>query len=320
LARILFVQADDGGGVGPAIAVACRLRADGHDVRFLAARALQPWLVGEGFPYEPFQRTPDFGLARPETDRLRDWEARTPIGAARATYELMTSSALQQAADVVAGARALIPDAIVCDFMLPGAFVGAQALDIPCVGLVHTVGILPLEGLPPAPGGLAPARGTPGRLRDALLREAREVVERRWVRLLNEVRAGYDLDAVESLYEQWLCAARLLILSSQAFDFPAVRLPQNVRYVGPAFWEPPTETPLDLALPSDAPLLLASLSTTYQAAERYLAALVAALGTLEVQALVTIGPGYDLASLGSLPANVQMRSYVRTARCSSTPP
>jgi MGT family glycosyltransferase len=307
MARILFVQPDSGGGAVAAIAVARRLRADGHEVRFLAARALGPSLLGAGFADEPFERTPDFGLATPETDRLRDWAARTPLGAMRATCALMLDSAPQQAADVLARARALEPDAIVCDMMLPGAFAAAEAAGVPCIGLIHTIGVLPLAGQPPLPGGLRPARGRPGQVRDALLKRGRVLAERRWVRPLSEVRAAHGLAPVGTLYEQWLRADRLLLLSSPAFDLPATRLPPNLRYVGPAFWEAPATTPA-AALP-DGPFVLASLSTTYQRAERYLATLVAALGRLGLPALVTTGPAYDHARLEPLPANVQLRSY-----------
>jgi MGT family glycosyltransferase len=309
--KLLFVQPDSGGGVPPAIAIASRLQEEGHELRFLAARGLRPLLADAGFACETFQRTPDLGLARPETDRVRDWEARTQLGAARALYWMMAGSAAEQAADVLASARAGNPDAIVCDFMCLGAFVAAEALRIPCIGLVHTVGVVPLPGLPPLPAGLRPARGLPGHVRDALLREARDLVLHRWVGGINQARAGYGLGPIEFAHELWSAATLLLITSSPAFDYPARQLPQNVRYVGPAFWEPRTEAEPEFELPPGSPFVLASLSTTYQAAERYLCTLVAALGKLPVSALVTTGAAYDATELGSLPPNVKLRSYVR---------
>ena len=90
---VLFVQTDCGGGVPPAIAIARRLRERGHAVRFLAARSLESQLTREGFTYEAFQQAPDFGSARRETDQLRDWEARTPIGAVHALFNVMCGPA-----------------------------------------------------------------------------------------------------------------------------------------------------------------------------------------------------------------------------------
>jgi MGT family glycosyltransferase len=307
---VLFVQTDCGGGVPPAIAVARRLREQGHTVRFLAARSLESHLTREGFVYEAFQQAPDFGSARRETDQLRDWEARTPIGAVHALFNVMCGPAAAHAADVVGNLEATPTDVVVCDFMLLGAFVGAEACRIPSIGLVHTVAVLPLDGLPPIPYGLQPAHGVPGHWRDTLLRGARDQLLRRWLRVLNDARARYQLAPVSHVYDQWFRAQRLLILSSPTFDFSASHLPENVRYVGPASWEAPTDTPLDLPEPSHTPLVLASLSTTYQAAERYLRVLIAALGSLPVDAVVTTGAGYDSTDFAPLPDNVLVRPYV----------
>jgi UDP:flavonoid glycosyltransferase YjiC (YdhE family) len=124
---------------------------------------------------------------------------------------------------------------------------------------------------------------------------------------LNEARRAHGLTPLATLREQWLRADRVLILSSRAFDFPATAIPSNVRYVGPAFWEAPDAAP-EAVVSGHGPLVLASLSTTYQAAERYLRTLVAALGRLSVRGLVTTGAGYDPASLAPLPANVSVRA------------
>ncbi|MGH2833807.1 MAG: glycosyltransferase, partial [Solirubrobacteraceae bacterium] len=115
---------------------------------------------------------------------------------------------------------------------------------------------------------------------------------------------------VARVYDQWFGAQRLLILSSPTFDFAANHLPENVRYTGPPFSETPADTPPDLPEPSQAPLVLASLSTTYQDEGRYLRVLIAALGSLPVQAIVTTGAGYDLSDLDPLPGNVDVRPYI----------
>ena len=308
--NVLFVQTDCGGGVPPAMAVARRLRERGHAVRFLAARSLESQLTREGFAYGAFQRAPDFGSARRETDQLRDWEARTPIGAVHALFNVMCGPAAAHAADVVDNLEATPTDVVACDFMLLGAFVGAEACHIPSVALVHTVAVVPLDGLPPIPYGLQPAHGLRGRWRDAFLRGARDRLLRRWLDVLNDARARYQLAPVSRIYDQWFRAQRLLILSSHAFDFAANHLPENVRYTGPPFWEAPADTPMDSPEPSQAPLVLASLSTTYQDEGRYLRVLIAALGSLPVQAIVTTGAGYDVSDLGPVPGNVDVRPYV----------
>ena len=83
---------------------------------------------------------------------------------------------------------------------------------------------------------------------------------------------------------------RALVLTSQAFDFPA-RVPANVEYVGPQL-EPAEPTPA-WASPwppeDERPLVVVGLSTTYQAHDPLLERIVAALATLPVRALVTTG-------------------------------
>lgn len=310
MSRILFVQADGGGSVPPAIAVARRLREQGHAVRFLASRSLAGRLAGEDLPHEPFATSADFDPSRRETDQLRDWAAWTPLGAVHALYRWMCGTASVQAAEVVASVAATPTDVIVADFMLMGAFIATEALGLPSVGLVHTVGVLPLDGVPPIGFGLRPARGPMGRWRDHVLQQAQNRLLRRWLVALNAARGAHGLPPLATIHEQWLRAQRLLILSSRAFDFPATRVPPHVRYVGPAFWEAPVQTPLDLPGSETRPLVLGSLSTTYQAAELYLRTLVAGLGMLPVQGLVTTGAGYEPASLAPVPGNVTVCAYV----------
>ena len=84
---------------------------------------------------------------------------------------------------------------------------------------------------------------------------------------------------------------RILVLTSHLFDFPA-RLPPNVRYVGPqpgssdeaASWNPPWPDG------ASRPLVVVSLSTTYQGQEGMVRNAVEAVGRLPVRALVTAGP------------------------------
>lgn len=307
MARVLFVQADSGGGVSPALVIASCLRSDGHGVRFIGARCLASDIAAAGFGFASFKRTPDFGLARRETDRLRDWSARTSIGAARATVRLMAESAAGQVADVFEEVQAYRPDVVVCDMMLPGGLAAAEVAGVGGVALVHTVAVLPLDGQPPLPGGLKPASGPLGRLRDAVLAQGRESFEKRWIRPLREARSSYGLAPVRSLREQWLRADRVLILSSPAFDLPTHSLPRNVRYVGPPLWKPRAR---DRVAPRvRKPVVLASLSTTYQHAERYLETLVRALGLVGVEAVVTTGAGYELSKLGLPPPNVDVCAH-----------
>jgi UDP:flavonoid glycosyltransferase YjiC (YdhE family) len=97
---------------------------------------------------------------------------------------------------------------------------------------------------------------------------------------------------------------RLLIGISAAFDFPATRLPANLRYVGPLLdttgwaqpWPPwPRNT--------GRSRVLVSLSTIFQNQAALLRRIIAALGTLGLDAVATTGPAMEGQNF-EVPTNV----------------
>ena len=65
------------------------------------------------------------------------------------------------------------------------------------------------------------------------------------------------------MFEQLAGADRILVLTSEAFDFPGGPLPPNVRYAGPRLDDP--EWVEDWTPPAgDQPLVLVGMSSTYQ--------------------------------------------------------
>lgn len=118
----------------------------------------------------------------------------------------------------------------------------------------------------------------------------------------NSARAALGLPPLATLFDQLHAARRQLVLTSQAFDFPA-RLPANARYVG-AVLDDPTWAPHEVNAPAgEAPLVLVSLSTTFQDQHGCLQRIVDALGMLPVRGVVTTGPAIDPRSVRA-PANV----------------
>jgi MGT family glycosyltransferase len=127
----------------------------------------------------------------------------------------------------------------------------------------------------------------------------------------NRARAELGLKPLRSLFDQYASAERVLVLGSQAFDFPADRLPANVRYVGtpiddrdlaPEAWRNPWPS-------EDArPLVLVSLSSLQQGQAPVLHRIVGTLAGMPVRALVTLGPlnKEDF----SAPGNVVLETFV----------
>jgi len=150
----------------------------------------------------------------------------------------------------------------------------------------------------------------PGRVRDALFAPVFRQFYNARLKNLNAVRTAMGLRPLTSVFEQFERANRLLVLTSQAFDFPADSLPANVRYVGPQLDDPAWLAPWEPAPTGDGhlPLVLVSLSTTYQQQGDVVRRVVAALADLPVRGLVTLGPALD-GNQFSLPPNVRAEPY-----------
>jgi UDP:flavonoid glycosyltransferase YjiC (YdhE family) len=205
-----------------------------------------------------------------------------------------------------------VPDVVVADFFLFGALAAGEAAGLPTAALVHNASLFwPIPGRPPPGSGFGPPHNWLERLRDAVLVAAwRRVAVRDGLQSVNDARRQVGLTALRSPYQQYDSAARLLILGSEAFDFPSGCLPANARYVG---------TPFDDVAPPDwsspwppddpAPLVLASLSTLAQGQAPVMHQILAALDGMAVRGLVTLGPALD-ASEFRVPPNVRLEAFV----------
>ncbi len=278
----------------------------------LAHRAARARVEGTGAEFVEFQRAlPDMDLARRESDSLRDWEARTRLGAAlRLRDNLLVGLLLDTArecAELLAGWPA---DVVVLDWMLPGAAVAAEGAGIPAVALVHCPFPLPIDGAPPVGSGLRPMEGRIGAMRDHLLGRAVRRFFAAGLPVLNQARAEQGLEPLEDWYAQLLGVEAIYVMSAPELDFSSQgALPANVSYVGPAFepfegeWRSPwPETNRD-------PLVLVSFSTSYMNQLRSVQRVLDALDGLSVRVLLTAGPALDIECL-RIPANARAVSFL----------
>ena len=178
---------------------------------------------------------------------------------------------------------------------------------MPCIVLGATINVVPAPGVPPFGMGLMPpATEEERREQDEL---AAQVVAA-WdeaLPALNAARAEHGLAPLEHVLDQGRSAARMLVMTSSAFDFVGP-LPPTVKYVGPRLddlgaagdWTPP---------PGDDPLVLVALSSDYQGQEDLLERIVAAGDGVPARFVVTTGHGIDPSSLRG-GSNVQI---MRTA-------
>jgi len=308
----LLVLWEGGGNIPPQLALARRLAERGHRVRVLAPRVLRSRIESAGCVYVPLSAVPEHDSSAPADDLLQDWEKKSSLSAAaRVRDRLIFGTALAYHLDVTDAIMDERPDVILADYLLLGAYVAAERAGIPLAALIHMVFPLPAPGLPPYGMGLQPARGAVGRLRDAAFAQVFRRFYNARLADLNRVRAVAGLPALSSTFEQFWGADRLLVMTSPAFDFPAISLPPNARYVGPQFddaaWLAPWEPPAQLA-DDGRPLVLVSLSTTYQGQADVVRRIGAALGEMPVRGLVTLGPALRPDDI-ALPPNVQAVQY-----------
>ncbi len=309
----LLVLWAGGGNVPPQLALARRLTERGHRVRVLAPSVLRTPIEAAGCVFVPFRETPEHDGSSPTADLLKDWGARTSMtAAARVRDHLIFGTALAYSRDVAAAIADERPDVVMADYLLLGAYVAAERSGIPLAALVHTVYPLPAPGVPPYGMGFQPAKNALGRARDVVFAQVFRRFYNARLADLNRVRAASELPPVSSTFEQFERADRLLVLTSPAFDFPATALPPNVRYVGPQLDDPAWLAPWEPSSPDGAdvgrPLILVSLSTTYQGQVDVLRRIVAALADLPVRGLVTLGPALHQQDI-TLPPNVRAEPY-----------
>lgn len=310
--HFLFVLWDGGGNVPPQLAVARRMAEFGHRVRILAPRVLRSRIEAAGCTFVPLREVPEHDSSTRADDLLRDWEARSSLSAASKVRDhLIFGSALAYSRDVTEAIEDERPDVVVTDYLLLGVYVAAERAGIPLAALIHTVYPLPAPGMPPYGMGFQPAKGAAGRARDAVIGQVFRRFYNARLGELNHVRAASGLSPLASVFEQFERANRLLILTSQAFDFPATTLPSNVRYVGAQFDDPAWLDPWELpqADTGNLPLVLVSLSTTYQAQADLMRRIIAALADMPVRGIVTLGPALQQANF-PLPPNVRLEPYI----------
>ncbi|GAB7190671.1 hypothetical protein NUM3379_13770 [Kineococcus sp. NUM-3379] len=287
----------EGGGTVPAeLGVARRLLAAGHAVTVLGDPTMEPDVAAAGAAFRPWVEAPHRVHPGVDGDLFRDWECRTPLGQfARLRDRLVTGPAGAFSRDTRRVVAEVSADAVVVNCALLGAVVGAESLGVPAACLMPNIYMAPAPGLPPLGPGLRPARGPLGRARDGALNAA---VGRLWARGtgdLNGARAVLGLPPVRSVFEQWDRCARVLVLTSRAFDFPA-ELPANVRYVGPVLDDPAWVEPFEPPAGGE-PFVVVGLSSSYMDQVPLLRRVVAALDTLPVRALVTTGPAVHPADV-----------------------
>lgn len=313
--KILVAGWDSGGGVEAVQTVVRRAVRRGHQVRVLGTEGLRSRFESAGAGFIRYRYAPDNDTRERDTDLLKEWEVRTPIGMfVRVRDRLMFGPASLFCRDLTEELGRESADVVVVDTMIPSALSGAEAARVPSVLLMHGPYLLPRPGAPAIGTGFLPPRGRLGRLRDRTAASLAMGVFRTGLPVLNQARAELGLDPLADLDDLVASASRVLVCTSPSYDFAADAVPGNVRYVGPQLddaeggnWDDQPWAGAD-----QRPLVLVSLSSTVMDQEGLLQRAADALAQLPVRALVTTGPAVDPAVIRA-PPNVSVRRWARHA-------
>ncbi|MBU4435220.1 MAG: glycosyltransferase [Alphaproteobacteria bacterium] len=308
--RYLFTTWEGGGHVQPLLLVARDLQDGGHQVLVVSDACNAADAAALGLPFRAWSIAPSQMGKRREDDRLKDHEADNPLEMIQRLIDrVMAGPALAYAQDTLAEIDTFRPDAVVSQELLLGVMAAAEARHIPLALFSANIWSLPtLAGVPPFGAGMLPATADEGRAMHAMVTQMSRGLFQVGLPALNTARTALALPALEDLFGQLDVASLILIGTSRAFDFAPPALPAPFVYAGPYLADPAWVEPA-AAPAGEAPLVLVSFSSLYQAQEAVMTNVIAALGGLDVRGLVTTGPTVDPDEFPA-PANV---TVVRSA-------
>jgi MGT family glycosyltransferase len=299
--NFLFTSWGNPGNLNPFLTAARRLRLRGHRVRILGEPDHQEETAKAGFDSISWRRPPALS-APPANDEEPVWaEIRALLG------QVTFGGAIDYAADTTDALRSEPVDAILTNDLLAGPAIAAEAAGIPYALLAPHVSVRPLDGVPTGVTGLVPNDSTEYQAAEQTLRAHFIELLSSNLPALNRARAAFGLSPLNHIFDHYDRADRVLIGMSAAFDFPATRLPANLCYVGPLLDVPQWAEPWTAPWSENRarPRVLVSLSTSFQNQADLLRRIVAALGTMDLDAVVTVGPAMTKENFEA-PANVSI--------------
>jgi MGT family glycosyltransferase len=290
--NFLFTTWEGGGNVTPALEAVRKLAARGHRVRVMSEECNRPESEAAGAAFIAWKRAPSRKDRSPGSQTCRDWAAATPQeGLLSVIRDVWCGPALAYAQDVIEEVRREPTDLVITCEALFGVMAGCESLGQRFATLCPNISLAPLPGVPPLGPGLPPACNDEERAMHAEIGKAIVAMFDSGLPALNAARAALGLGALTHLLDQFRPATVKLLATSRAFDFPADRLPDKVRYVGPQIGDPHWARPWSSPWPESdrRPLVSVGFSTTFQNHAGVLQNVIDALAPLPARALVTLG-------------------------------
>lgn len=310
MARFLFTTWEGGGHVQPLLLVARDLQDRGHQVLIVSDACNDVDAEALALPFRAWTTAPSQTGKSREDDRLKDHEADNPLEVInRLIDRVIAGPALAYAHDTLAAIETFKPHAVVSQELLFGAMAAAESCGLPLALFTANIWSLPtLAGVPPFGAGMLEATSDEERAMHAMVSQMSRGFFQAGLPALNAAREALGLAPLADLFEQLDKADRILMGTSRAFDFAPEPLQAPFAYAGPYLADPAWTEPF--APPAgEAPLIIVSFSSLYQAQEAPLTGVIEALGRLPVRGVVTTGPTLSPEEFPA-PANV---TVVRSA-------
>lgn len=317
MARFLLATMPFVGHVNPALPVARRLVARGHEVHFYTGARFRERVEATGARWEPMRAAPDID----DRDLDASFPGRARVdGLARLRYDLkhvFIDAVPGQMDDLRAILRRFPADTILADTGFGGANFLHVLGEAPPVAIFSS-GNYSLKSRDTAPFGLGlwPSASLPGRVRNLALDWAFNRLLFRDVNAhANRVRRRIGLSpSRRGIFESSASPFLFLCPVVPGFEYPRSDLPPQVHFIGPFLPDPtPTFNPPAWWADLDAgrPVVHVTQGTVATVPADLIAPTIRALADEELLVVATTG-GAPVASLGlpALPANVRAEPFI----------
>lgn len=296
----LIVTIEGGGNVPPVLNLIKQLVNKGHSVSVLTESWYKSLIEKSGAKHIPFKE--HFIKTDRTKDMFDDWKNKN-----NGFDNVIFGPSEIVVNETIEAIKANKIDLLIADVILPAALIAGEAMKIKTVCLFHMPEYLPGPNRPPGGLGLIPGQNALGRFRDKLLGKVFNKIFNKYLPKINAIRKSLNLDEQINVADIFSNCNLRLIQTSDAFDFPILPAPKNIKYVGPVLddpdWVEDWKTPFDKE--DKRPLVVVALSTTFQNQKNTIQNCIDALGKLNVKGLVTLGIAMENEQF-NIPQNVKV--------------
>ncbi len=295
-----MVTIEAGGNMPPVLNLTKQLVMAGHKVRILGEPCLKELVENTGAKFSPFKEY--FTKTDRNKDMFEDWKSKN-----NGFENVLFGPAEIVVRETIEHIKVQKTDALIVDVVLPAGLMAGEAMHIPRIALFHMPEYLPAANRPPGGLSMVPGKGALGHFRDRVLGMVFHKIFNKYLTKFNAIRKSLGLPSLKNVVDVFSEADLRLIQTSKAFDFPILPAPANVKYTGPVLDDPDWVSTWKNPWPAEdlRPLVVVSLSSTFQNQKQPIIHCIEALGKLSVRGLVTLGPAME-GEVFSTPDNVKV--------------